>query len=443
MGPVVTVLAIALVLMLLERLAPAVRLPLARGWWARVALLNAVQAGAIVVVGRWFEALPWAPRLLDLRHLSPWAGGLVAYLVAVPVYYAWHRARHEVPWLWRLFHQLHHGPRRIEVATSFVKHPLEALGNGLISLSITQVVLGLSGEAGGVYVVLAGAAELFYHSNIRTPRWLGWFVQRPEMHRVHHARGTHAWNYADLPVVDLLFGTYQNPRGDVHAAGFSDADDGPLVELLLARDLRAATCGPVPEVKDAANRRRAPMGVVLVGAIGLAAIAGDTLGIPLLAGAGRATAASPAPKVFTDVRGFETFSAELTLEVRVATGDVRRVTLDPVTARELRGPYNRRNVYGAALAYAPRLPRPLVDDLMRRALLTPGLVAEEVGLPRGGEAAAVEVVSRTDGREQRFRYEVRRDGAFVPAVEVDLARGVGRLGASAQDPPVALLPGGR
>ena len=31
----------------------------------------------------------------------------------------------------------------------------------------------------------------FQHANIRTPRWLGYLVQRPESHSLHHARGVH------------------------------------------------------------------------------------------------------------------------------------------------------------------------------------------------------------------------------------------------------------
>ena len=52
-------------------------------------------------------------------------GAIVGYLVITFVYYWWHRARHEVPILWRCFHQVHHSPQRIEIITSFYKHPVE------------------------------------------------------------------------------------------------------------------------------------------------------------------------------------------------------------------------------------------------------------------------------------------------------------------------------
>ncbi|NJS16279.1 MAG: sterol desaturase family protein, partial [Nostocaceae cyanobacterium CSU_2_110] len=50
---------------------------------------------------------------------SPLAGAfdaaLRSYLTITLVYYLWHRARHEVDFLWRWFHQVHHSPQRIEL----------------------------------------------------------------------------------------------------------------------------------------------------------------------------------------------------------------------------------------------------------------------------------------------------------------------------------------
>ena len=56
-------------------------------------------------------------------------------------------------------------------------------------------------------------AELLYHWNVSTPAWLGYLIQRPESHCVHHQHGLHRYNYADLPVWDMLFGTFRNPDG--------------------------------------------------------------------------------------------------------------------------------------------------------------------------------------------------------------------------------------
>jgi len=77
----------------------------------------------------------------------------------------------------------------------------------------------------------------FQHANIRTPRWLGLFVQRPESHAVHHQRGLHACNYSDLPLWDMLFGTYCNPAVWAGQAGLHDGASNRIGEMLIGRDV--------------------------------------------------------------------------------------------------------------------------------------------------------------------------------------------------------------
>ena len=102
-------------------------------------------------------------------------------------------------------------PARIEIITSFYKHPLEVLANGVLSSAILYLVVGLSPDAAAAVVTLTGLAELVYHWNVSTPHWLGYLFQRPESHCVHHQEGVHPYNYADLPLWDMLFGTFRNP----------------------------------------------------------------------------------------------------------------------------------------------------------------------------------------------------------------------------------------
>ncbi len=78
---------------------------------------------------------------------------------------------------------------------------------------------------------------IFQHANLRTPHWLGYFVQRPESHTIHHACRIHAKNYADLPVIDMLFGSFENPRRFQHATGFWDGASARVLDMLLARDV--------------------------------------------------------------------------------------------------------------------------------------------------------------------------------------------------------------
>ena len=79
---------------------------------------------------------------------------------------------------------------------------------------------------------------MFQHANIRTPHWLGHLVQRPESHNIHHGRGIHRYNYSDLPLWDMLFGGFRNPRTlDNTACGFYQGASGRLIELLIGRDV--------------------------------------------------------------------------------------------------------------------------------------------------------------------------------------------------------------
>ena len=101
------------------------------------------------------------------------------------------------------------------------------------------------------------------------------------------------------------------------------------------------------------NRLRAALLLV----VGLAAMAGDLLGSDALYGLGLATHASPAPKVFTARDGLEGFSADYELHYDSADGP-EQLPLSPQLYGQLRGPYNRRNVFGAALAGGPFLAEP-------------------------------------------------------------------------------------
>jgi sterol desaturase/sphingolipid hydroxylase (fatty acid hydroxylase superfamily) len=185
---------------------------------------------------RWLAQLALV-RLQD--HLGTLGQAVVAYLVSTFVYYWWHRLRHDSRWFWRICHQLHHSPRRIELVTSFYKHPVEITINSLLSAAIVYPLLGCTVEAAALYTLFTAVAELFYHWNIHTPHWLGYLVQRPEAHRVHHQHRHHRQNYADLPVWDILFGTYDNPRRFASTCGFDDWREDRFEDMLAFRNVHA------------------------------------------------------------------------------------------------------------------------------------------------------------------------------------------------------------
>jgi sterol desaturase/sphingolipid hydroxylase (fatty acid hydroxylase superfamily) len=232
------VLCVFVVCVLLERVSPGWRLPKVRGWWWRTLSINAVQLGVVLLAGLTWERWVQGAAAFHLgARLTPWTGGLLAYFIATFVFYWWHRARHESAWLWVGFHQIHHSPQRLEVSTSFYKHPGEMIVNSLIGSLLVYGLLGLSPQAGAIYTLCTALGEFFYHTNIRTPHWVGWFFQRPEMHRIHHQYGRHRNNYGDIVWWDMLFGTYENPVTWNDRCGYDDAREQRLADMLIYRDV--------------------------------------------------------------------------------------------------------------------------------------------------------------------------------------------------------------
>jgi hypothetical protein len=135
--------------------------------------------------------------------------------------------------------------------------------------------------------------------------------------------------------------------------------------------------------------------------LGLAQITGDLLGILPLKAIAAATQASPAPKVFSSVTGLETYSTRFYIEL-----EDRRVEMTPEIYSRIRGPYNRRNVYGAALAYAPVLPAELRDPVMRHALCGDAPLLREMGLqPAANPVVVLEPLPGTSMGALRTRFE--------------------------------------
>lgn len=238
MSTIFIVLVVAFLIWTVEQLIPNIKLEKVRYWHVRALIFNGFQACiAMVGVNLWDEIFSQYP-LLRLNHLLLIYQMIIGYLTITFIYYWWHRLRHSVPLLWRYVHQFHHSPSRIETITSFYKSPLEILLNGLLSSAILYILLGLSPTATGICVLMTALAELVYHMNIKTPRFLGYFFQRPEMHRIHHQRGVHHYNYSDLPVWDMIFGTYNNPHHAPDPTGFPNDNENRVLDLLKGKKLK-------------------------------------------------------------------------------------------------------------------------------------------------------------------------------------------------------------
>jgi sterol desaturase/sphingolipid hydroxylase (fatty acid hydroxylase superfamily) len=99
------------------------------------------------------------------------------------------------------------------------------------------LIVGIDPSAATASLLLINWLSMFQHANVKTPRWLGYLIQRPESHTIHHARGVHAYNYSDLPVWDILFGTFRNPTAYELDTGFYDGASARVVDMLLGRDV--------------------------------------------------------------------------------------------------------------------------------------------------------------------------------------------------------------
>jgi sterol desaturase/sphingolipid hydroxylase (fatty acid hydroxylase superfamily) len=218
------VLCVALIMIVVEVTRPGRSFPKVATWWTRAVLLNGFQVAVAYLSGfLWDSAFqihrPWSADTLGVT-----GGAIVGYLIITFTYYWWHYWRHTSDLLWRWFHQVHHSPQRIEVITSFYKHPVEIVANSILSSAILYLLVGVGPTAAAYAVLMTGLAELFYHWNVRTPYWLGFIIQRPESHCIHHQEGVHFYNFADLPLWDMLFGTFRNPRHWEATCGFGSRE---------------------------------------------------------------------------------------------------------------------------------------------------------------------------------------------------------------------------
>lgn len=232
------IIGIGITLMVLERIIPDQKLPHVKGWWTRVIIINILQLGVVILGAYTWDKWLQKVSLFNLsEHVSPVLGGLIAYFILTFIFYWWHRWRHEVNFLWLALHQVHHSPQRIETITSFYKHPLEIISNSIIIGSLNFLLLGLTVESAGYCLLFSAIGEYVYHMNIKTPHIMGYFFQRPEMHRIHHQRSKHYNNFSDLPLWDMLFGTFENPKTVDTPCGFKPEREKKLLDMLAFKNV--------------------------------------------------------------------------------------------------------------------------------------------------------------------------------------------------------------
>lgn len=180
---------------------------------------------------------------LDIPGSSSWTSGAPAWLTCVGavvagdlLVYAFHRACHRVPLLWR-FHAVHHSSRKLDWLAAHREHPVDGILTQLCQ-NLPAFLLGIDFALLSALVVFRGAWAIFIHSNTRLPLGpLRFVLGAPELHHWHHARTEETrHNFANLaPWIDALFGTYYCPPRDMgYALGLNEPWPSGYWRQLLA-----------------------------------------------------------------------------------------------------------------------------------------------------------------------------------------------------------------
>lgn len=232
-----TLILIYAAMLTLERMFPARPLPKVKGWVSKTLLSFVLYFYLATYLPLLWDSYLLPYQLLDLSSLSPLSGLLVGLLAFNFVLYWWHRSLHRSDRLWRWFHQLHHSAERVDAFGAFYFSPFDMIAFTLVGSLALVLGIGISAEATTLYLYVSMFLVIFQHINIKTPKWVGYVIQRPESHSIHHLRGSHRDNYADLPIFDIMFGTFNNPIEFAKQAGFYDGASSQVGDLLLGKDV--------------------------------------------------------------------------------------------------------------------------------------------------------------------------------------------------------------
>jgi sterol desaturase/sphingolipid hydroxylase (fatty acid hydroxylase superfamily) len=209
-------------------------------FWTLFGVLGLLVSGALsaIVPAVVAPAMTYA-HLFDLSRLGLWAALPTVVLTTFFTYWS-HRLQHKYDLLWRLGHQLHHAVARVDIGSAMIFHPIDVFVQ-FVWATLAATLLGVNAEAAGLAGVLGFAIALYQHWNVATPRWVGYIVQRPEAHVLHHEFNVHSRNFGDMPVWDMLFGTYDNPATVNVPVGFEKGRGARVLAMLACIDVNART----------------------------------------------------------------------------------------------------------------------------------------------------------------------------------------------------------
>lgn len=220
-----------------ESLSPARELPKIKFWRLRGLLFF-----VFFMLFTTYMPLLWDDffasfQLMDLSHLSLTIQVILGVILYELVQYGWHISMHKSDFLFRVSHQIHHSSERLDVPSAFIFSINDMIGLSLVGSISFVLIMGLSPQAVTIIILSLTFLGVFQHANINTPRWIGYIIQRPESHTIHHAKGIHKYNYTDLPIIDMIFGTFQNPKMYEHEIGYYTGASNRLIDMLMFKDV--------------------------------------------------------------------------------------------------------------------------------------------------------------------------------------------------------------
>ncbi len=156
----------------------------------------------------------WASMRQVIASQPLWLQVLEIMFLTDFVQYWFHRAFHQVPFLWG-FHAVHHSAKKMDWLAGSRMHIVEIIG--LRSMTVVPMyVLGFAEGALHLYILLVYLNATFVHANVRfNVEWLKPLIVTPRFHHWHHGIEKEAIdvNFAiHFPLFDKLFGTYYMPK---------------------------------------------------------------------------------------------------------------------------------------------------------------------------------------------------------------------------------------
>ncbi len=233
----VIVISIYFVLVIAEAVIPAKKLPTIKYW-----RIMGISTFFIYFFVSSYLPLIWnnylsAYKVFDLVLLGDYWGGLTALLLYEFGVYVWHRLMHKNHLLWRVFHQMHHSAERVDTYGAFFFSLMDMIGFTFLTSLAMIWIAGFTPQATIYAIYGATFLAVIQHTNIKTPQWAGYIFQRPESHSLHHAKGIHAFNYSDLPLFDIIFGTFRNPTEFAEETGFYSGASSKIGKMILFIDI--------------------------------------------------------------------------------------------------------------------------------------------------------------------------------------------------------------